>query len=87
LQKPETHGPLQQSASVPQVPPMGVQVRPDGTQVPFWHAPPEQQSESDVHVPVLRGMHDAAHFSAPVESGTQTLLQQLSHRLHEWPAG
>jgi hypothetical protein len=28
-------GPLQQSASVPQVPPMGVQVSPDGTQIPF----------------------------------------------------
>ena len=64
------------------LPLMGVQVRPEGTHVPFWQAPPEQQSESDVHVPVLRGMHAAAHFSAPAESGTQTLLQQLSHSEH-----
>ena len=63
-----------------QVPPIGEHVSPDGTHVPPWQAPPEQQSESDVHVPVLSGMHEAAHFSAPVESGTQMLLQQLSHQ-------
>lgn len=81
------HGPLQQSESSVHLPPMGVHVRPEGTHVPAWQAPPEQQSESAVHVPVLSGMHESRHFSAPVESGTQMLLQQLSHSEHAWPAG
>lgn len=80
-------GPEQQSTSVWQVPPMGVQVRPEGTHVPFWQTPPVQQSESAVHVLWLSGMHEAAHFSCPVASGTQTLLQQLSQSAQVCPAG
>jgi hypothetical protein len=81
------HGPPQQSASAWHEPPIGVHVRPDGTHLPFWQTPPEQQSESAVHVVPCSGMQEAAHTSCPDAFGTQTLLQQLSHKEHACPAG
>jgi hypothetical protein len=86
---PLTQLPLQQSAFVEHCPPMGAQVMPDGTHVPFWQRPPPQQSESAVQVPLPIAMHEAAHWSAPPAAGfgTQTWLQQLSHSEHAWPAG
>lgn len=54
--------PWQQSAVLVHVPPIGWQVCPVVTQVPFWHWPPVQQSASAVH----GGL------------STQTLLTQLS---------
>ncbi len=81
------HGPEQQSTSVWQTPPIGVQVRPDGTHVPFWQTPPVQQSESAVHVLWLSGMQALAQVSWPEAFGTQMLLQQLSQSEHACPAG
>ncbi len=49
MQLPPLQVPMQQSALVVQVPPIGWQVRPVCTQLPFWHWPPLQQSESVVH--------------------------------------
>jgi hypothetical protein len=66
------------------VPPSGWHVDPDGTHVPFWQTPPAQQSESEVHGPVLSGTHVAAQLKPVFEfgSGKQMWLQQLSHKLH-----
>lgn len=49
LQNPDTQLPLQQSALALQAPPMGAQVWPVVTQLPFWHCAPLQQSASVVH--------------------------------------
>jgi hypothetical protein len=86
LHVPFTQAPVQQSEVLVHTPPIGTHFVPDGTHVPFWHTPPVQQSESDVHVPLPVGMHEAAHWKTP-PIGTQTWLQQLSQSSHGWPAG
>ena len=48
-QVPLVQAPTQQSALVLHLPPMGTQLWPVVTQLPFWHWPPEQQSASEVH--------------------------------------
>jgi hypothetical protein len=81
--------PVQQSVFPVHWPPIGEQVMPEGTHLPFWQIPPEQQSESAVHVTLPIGMQAAAHWSAPPAEafGTHTWLQQLSHSEQAWPAG
>ncbi|MDB4967381.1 MAG: hypothetical protein JWN44_3070 [Myxococcales bacterium] len=48
-QNPPLQLPKQQSALALHVPPMGAQLWPDVTQLPFWHSAPLQQSASAVH--------------------------------------
>jgi hypothetical protein len=79
---------LQQSLDIVQTPPSCTHVEPDEKHLPSWQTPPLQQSEFVVQPVVLIGTHVAAHLK-PVDddgSGRHRLLQQLSHKLHSWPA-
>jgi hypothetical protein len=89
LQVPEEQLPKQHSDEELQLPPIGMQLVPESSQMPPWHTPPGQQSESVVQVPEPIGMHAAPQLNPVGDwgSGVQMRLQHWSPMLQAAPVG